>query len=443
MKKIVLFFFLLCFAIPVLAQEGFEFVKTKTTRVKVRAQIINNLVFIPVKVNGVSLLFLLDSGVEETILFGFEDPKKINLQHVERINIRGLGENEGVEGLKSSGNVLTIGDIQSKNDLLYLITDPSFDLSSFVGISVNGIIGYSAFKNHLVEIDYQNKEVVFYKPDSSFHKKIEKEYIKVPITIEKQKPYVNTLVKAGTDEVEAKLLIDTGNSDAVWLFDKFSDKIDVPEKHFNDYLGQGLSGAVEGKRGRINEFSIANFKFESPIVAFPDSISIKNLNLINNRLGSLGGEILKRFSVVFDYERQQLFLKRNKAYKSSFYYNKSGVEVWRSGVQWIKQLIVVPDNAMVVDRSKDNPEKTTVNLKYKMELKPIYEIGYIRENSNAAKSGLLIGDVLVAVDGKEVYNYSLQEINSLLWSEDEIWIELKVVRDGKLMTFKFQLVNIL
>lgn len=441
MKKILLFFFLFGFVFPVLSQEGFEFVKSKADKVRVKAQVINNLVFIPIEVNGVSLLFLLDSGVEETILFGFEDPEKIHLQHVEKIKIRGLGENEGVDGVKSSGNVLIIGGMESKEHFLYLITDLSFDLSSFVGITVNGIIGYSAFKNHLVAIDYRNKEVVFYMPDSKFQKKIEKEYAKIPLLIERRKPYVNALVKMDTEDVVVKLLIDSGNSDAIWLFDKVSNKIKVPQKHFDDYLGHGLGGVVEGKRGRITQFSIADFKFDLPIVAFPDSVSIKNISLTNDRLGSLGGEILRRFSVVFDYDRQLLFLKKNKSYKASFYYNKSGIELWQSGVQWVRRMIVVEDNSIVIDRG--NLEKNTANLKYRMELKPVYEIGYIRENSNAAKSGLLTGDVLVAVDGKEVYNYSLQEVNSLLWSEEEIWIELKVVREGKQMIFKFQLLNII
>lgn len=443
MKKIILFFFLFAFAIPVHSQDGFEFIKTKNSKLKIPAKIIHNLVFIPVKVNGVDLLFLLDSGVEETILFGIKDPENIHLNHVEKIKIRGLGASEAIEGLKSSGNVLTIGKSESKNHLLYLISDLSFDLSSFVGITVNGIIGYTAFKNHLVAMDYRNKQVIFYEPNTAFQKKIEKEYTKVPLLIEKQKPYLNTLVKMDTTQVWAKLLVDTGNSDAVWLFDRLSDQIEVPEKHFNDFLGQGLSGPVEGKRGRIAQFSIADFKFDSPIVAFPDSTSIKNISINTNRLGSLGGEILRRFSVVFDYQNQQLFLKKNKSYKDAFYYNKSGIEVWHSGVQWVKQLIVVQDNLTVIDVGRDNAEKNRANLKYKMDLKPVYEIGYIRENSSAAKSGLQTGDVLVAIDGKEVYNYSLQEINSFLWSEDEIWIEVIIERNNKLLLFKFQLMNVL
>lgn len=438
MKKIFLFFFLITFATPILSQEGFEFVKSNSKSVKIPAKIINNLVFIPVEVNGVHLLFLLDSGVEETIIFGFEDTQKLHLNHIEKINFKGFGGKEGVEGLKSSGNTLSIKGIQAKNHILYLITDPTFSLSGFVGFTVNGIIGHAAFRNHLVKLDYHKKIVTFYKPDSSFEKNIAKNYAKIPITVERKKPYINTLVKTDTTTVWAKLLIDTGNSDAIWLFDKLSDKIHLPKNNFNDYLGQGLSGNVEGKRGLINEFSIGDFKFNSPIVAFPDSLSIKNISIKSNRLGSLGGEILKRFSVVFDYTKKQLYLKKNKAYKSPFYYNKSGIEIWRSGEQWVKNMVIAHDNSIAFDLSKEN-----VNLKYQMELKPVYEIGYIRENSNASNSGLKIGDIVVAVDGKEVYNHSLQEINSLLWSDDEIWIELKVQRLGKLMTFKFQLLNII
>ncbi|MBA0884707.1 PDZ domain-containing protein [Flavobacterium undicola] len=443
MKKIILFFFLFSFAIPVLSQKGFEFVNAKSSRIKIPVKLINNLVFIPVEVNGVELLFLLDSGVEETILFGSEETQKVNFNQVQKINIRGLGTNEAVEGLKSTGNILKMDKLESKNHLLYLILDSEFNLSSLVGISVNGIIGSAAFKNYLVEIDYIKKMVVFHKSDVKFHKEIEKKYTKVPVSIESGKPYMNAFVKFGDSEVLVRLLIDSGNSDAIWLFDKLSDKIEVPEKYFDDYLGQGLSGVVEGKRARITEFSIADFKFNSPIVAFPDAVFIKNISLNSNRLGSLGGEILKRFSVVFDYKNEMMYLKKNKWYKSSFYYNKSGIEIWQTGVQFVEQMVTVPDNPIVIKTDDNKSEVNGPNYKYKVVLKPVYEIGYVRENSSAAKSGLRATDVLVAIDGKPAYNLSLQEINSHLWSEDEIWIELTVLREGNLLTFKFQLVNIL
>lgn len=446
MKKIILFFFLFGFAIPVFSQQGFEFVKNRSNRITIPFRLINNLVFIPVQVNGVELLFLLDSGVKETILFGFEDTKELNLNHVEKISIQGLGGNEAIEGLKSSGNVLKIDKMQADNYLLYLILDPSFNLSNYVGVTVNGIIGSAAFQNHLVEINYSKKKLSFYWQDSKFQKKIQKKYSSIPLIIEQGKPYVNSIVKIKEEDVPVKLLVDSGNSDAVWLFDQLSDKIEVPEKHFDDYLGQGLSGAVEGKRARIDAFKMADFEFRLPIVAFPNIYSLKNISLQPNRLGSLGGEILKRFTVVFDYKNGQLYLKKNKTYRDPFIYNKSGIEIWHTGVQLVKQLVAIPDNSIVLhaeDVKGDNTTSGNSRYRVKVALKPVYEIGYVRANSTADRSGLRAGDVLVSIDGKECYDYSLEEINALLWSENEIWVALKILREGKEMDFKFQLMNIL
>jgi hypothetical protein len=49
----------------------------EVNKVKIPFQLINNLVFIPINVNGVELTFLLDSGVKETILFSLEEKMKL------------------------------------------------------------------------------------------------------------------------------------------------------------------------------------------------------------------------------------------------------------------------------------------------------------------------------------------------------------------------------
>ena len=72
---------MLVFAIPLFAQEGFHFVDGKE-KVSIPFKFINNLLFIPIKVNGIELNFLLDSGVEETILFSLEDKKEINFYNI-------------------------------------------------------------------------------------------------------------------------------------------------------------------------------------------------------------------------------------------------------------------------------------------------------------------------------------------------------------------------
>lgn len=437
-------FFLLLIAItPVFAQDGFVFDKG-VEKVTLPLILINNLVFIPIKVNGVELNFLLDTGVEETILFSLGDNPDVNFYNSEKITLKGLGSEDAIEGLKTTNNVLELNGARSHNQLIYVILDQSFNLSSQIGIPVNGIIGYQFFKDNLVRIDYGSKKVVIYKNDAANLKKIQKKFKKMPITIEKSKPYLMGNVAINESNVAVKMLIDIGNSDSVWLFQNLSELIKVPSKNFEDFLGKGFSGDIEGKRARIDGFSFDKYNFKSPIVAFPDSSSIKSVRMVQNRVGSVGGEILKRFSVVFDYKNEQLYLKKNSNFNEPFTYNKSGIEIQQNGLQWVQETVkleTVPlSGAAAFDR---NGKNITNDFKYKFQLKPIYEISNIRKNSPAANCGLQVGDVIVSVNKSSAYRYSLQKLNEMFKSEEDKWIYLEIERNSQVLKFSFQLQDIL
>ncbi len=443
MKKLFPIIFIFIFSFPVLGQEGFLFEKG-ANKVVIPFQFINNLIFIPIKVNGVELNFLLDSGVEETILFSMQDKKEVRFFNVEKIALRGLGAEDSVEGLKSTNNTLEINSIKSTNHLLYIILDQSFNLSSHLGIPVNGIIGYHFLKNNLVEINYDRKRITIYKDTDKNKKRIERKYRKVPITIEKFKPYLYSNIVLNALDIPVKLLVDIGNSDAIWLFENNSKSVNVPTKNFEDYLGEGFSGEVEGKRAQITKFTMADFNFNNPIVAFPDSSSIKNVQLVKDRAGSVGSEILRRFSVVFDYQNQKMYLRKNGDFNSPFSYNKSGVEIQHDGLQWVKETVRLETVPIIKSGDlalKENESEN--NFKYKFVLKPIYLIANVRKNSPAAISGLQKGDIVIRINNSPAYKYSLHEINSLLKSEEEKWITFEVERQGQVLVFKFQLLNVL
>ncbi|MFV8343345.1 PDZ domain-containing protein [Flavobacterium sp. XS2P39] len=443
MKKVIILFFLLFSALTILAQDGFQFSK-KSDKVSIPFKFINNLVFVPIKVNGIELNFLLDSGVEETILFSLEEDKKeIKFSNIEKITLRGLGSEDAIEGLKSTNNILEIEGLKSKNHLLYIILDDEFNLSAHVGIPVNGIIGYHFFRNNLVEINYERRRVIIHRDNERNKNKIEKKFKKVDIAIERSKPYIINTITIDSVGFPAKLLIDLGNSDAVWLFENRSKEIKVPSNNFEDYLGKGFSGDIEGKRARIAKFKMSEFEFLNPLVAFPDSSSLRNVKIVPGRVGSVGGEILKRFSVIFDYTNNLLYLKKNKEYYDPFNYNRSGVEIQHSGLQWVEETVALET---VTSISRDNPfplKNNTNDFKYKFRLKPIYEISHVRKNSPAANSGLQKGDLIISINKNLTYRYSLQEINSLFKSEEEKWITLEVKRNGQTLKFRFQLHDIL
>ena len=426
-----------------LGQEGFLFEKGVNKTV-IPFKFINNLIFIPIKVNGVELNFLLDSGVEETILFSMEEKKEISFSKVEKIRLRGLGSEESIEGLKSTNNTLEINGVKSINHILYIVLDQSFNLSSHVGIPVNGIIGYHFLKNNLVEINYERKRVTVYRDMPKSRKRIEKKYNKIAISIENLKPYIESSVDINSVEIPVKLLIDIGNSDAIWLFENAEKKIKVPAKNFEDYLGKGFSGDVEGKRAFITKFTLSKFEFYNPIIAFPDSTSIRNVTFVPNRSGSVGSEILRRFSIVFDYPNQNIFLKKNGDFYATFSYNKSGIEIQQNGLQWVQETVAIQTVPLIKFGDAGSKENTSQNnFKIKFELKPIYTISNIRKNSMAANSGLKNGDVIVKINRVAAFEYSLEKINSLLKSEDEKWITFEVEREGQVLEFKVQLLDVL
>lgn len=436
MKKRIFLFLLFIYLSPLLGQEGFVFEK-KVNKVSIPFKFINNLIFIPIKVNGVELNFLLDSGVEETILFSIDDQENISFFNAEKIFLRGLGSAESVEGLKSTNNFLEVKGLKSTNHLLYIVLDQKFNLSSHVGIPVNGIIGCNFFKNNLVEINFEKKRIFVYSEKPKNRMKIEKKFHKVPITIEKSKPYVSGSVVVDANQIPLKLLIDIGNSDSVWLFQNASNKIQIPSKNFEDYLGQGFSGEIFGKRALLSKFTISKFEFLNPVVAFPDSTSTKNVKMVFNRSGSVGSELLKRFSIVFDYQNQVLYLRKNSDFYSPIRYNKSGIEIQHYGYQWISETIRL-QNVPLSQSTLDSKTTTFTNdFKYKLQLKPAFIISNIRKNSAADLIGLKKDDVILSINNMPTYQYSLNKINLLLRPDEDKWLTFEVDRNGQILVFKF------
>ena len=442
MRRIIILCFFIISSLPVFAQDEFQFEKG-TEKVIIPFKLINNLIFIPLKVNNVELYFLLDSGVEETILFSMEEKKEVSFFNVEKITLRGLGSETSIEGLKSTNNTLEVNGLISYNHLLYIVLDQSFNLSSHIGIPVNGIIGYHFLKSNLIEINYQRKRITIFKDNEEDRKRIVKKFEKVPVTIEKSKPYIEGSTIIDSVEIPTKLLIDIGNSDAIWLFENKEKLINIPAKNFEDYLGKGFSGDVEGRRAQIKKFEFSDFKFNNPIVAFPDSTSLKNVRMVKDRAGSIGAEILKRFNLVFDYKNQQLFLKKNSDYKTPFNYNKSGIEIQHYGLQWVQETVSLETVPYAGNESNAKANTVYSNFKYKFVLKPIYTIVNVRKNSPAAISGLQKGDVIVSINQKPGYEFTLEKIYLLMKSEEENWINFVVERDSQILKFKFQLLNVL
>ncbi|MBW8361382.1 MAG: aspartyl protease family protein [Kaistella sp.] len=428
--------FLLFSTIFLRAQHGFEITESKKTTV-IPFQLINNLIFIPVELNGVPLTFLLDTGVSETILFS-TDNKEIDFKKLEKIKFSGLGGTLEIEGLKSIRNQLKIGKhFNDPSHTVFIILDEDFNFSSHVGIPVNGIIGYSFFRNHPVSINYLTKKIAVFEDETALPKNMGK-YREFPITVEYNKPYVMAEVEMKNEKKSSKLLLDLGNSDALWLFPALIKDFVYNRPNIEDFLGRGFNGDVYGKRSRIHNLYLGDFKFEKPLIAMPDEFSIQHINMVKDRKGSVGSEILRRFTIIFDYKNKKMFLRKNKHYGDDFHFNMSGIDFKHDGVKWEQEMVKVETPTQ--NSNAGNEVNVIANpFQYKFVLKPLYSVAGIRKESPGFKAGLKKGDVVISINGKKTSNMTLNSINELMRSEEGKAIEITVIRNAETLSFTFNL----
>ena len=439
MRKIYLFALLLTNFLYSFSQVGFQF-KSNKNKITIPFQLINNLIIIPVELNSIKLNFLLDTGVEKTVLFSLEETDSVSFKNIEKIKIRGLGSGKSIDALLSKHNTFKVSDLSDYNHEIYMILDQDVNFSSQLGIPVHGIIGYAFFKDHFIDINYVRKNINVYKNVESFPVKKLKKFNPISITLELEKPYIEAFTTLNSKKINLKMLIDTGGSDALWLFENDSG-IQIPSKYFDDFLGTGFSGSIYGKRSRIENFKIGKYDFLFPTASFPDTLSLKSVSMVKGRNGSIGSEVLKRFNILFDYKNRKMYIKSNLNYKEPFNYNMCGIEIQHNGTQWVQE----EENlrAKFVSEALPVTETEFKNIKYQFKLKPIFEISEVRPNSPAEIAGILKGDTIVKINGIDAYRYKLQDISQIMQSEEDRWIVIEVQRKNKFLKFKFQLKKML
>lgn len=409
---------------------------------KAKFQLINNLIIIPVELNGSKLSFILDSGVSKPILFNLSGQDSVQINNVSEISIKGIGEGDPMKALSSKGNVLKIKDMVNQDQMLYVVLDKGFNLSPTLGIPVHGIIGYDLFRDFIVEINYGAKTIKFHDPQFYNGSKRNKDEV-LPLDVVNKRAYISGNIYLEDDErIAVKLMLDTGSGDAVWLFEDEEKDIRLPSKSFDDFLGKGLSGNVFGKRAKIRRIEIGGFSLEDAKAAFPDLKFFRTAKEMYDRNGSLGGEILKRFNMVFDYPNNELTIRKNKHFNDPFHYNISGIEIQHDGVRFIAERIADSRGVLKSEERNFGDVQILMGNTTRLSLVPEIVVSGIRAGSPADLAGLQEGDLILSVNGKSVHNYKLQEITKMLNEDKGKEIRVLIERYNKDMFFSFVLKDV-
>ncbi len=419
--KLIFFFFSILFSINagcwnVLLQstdteKGLRIKNQRRSKVSLNFETINNLVIIPARINGSDTLkFILDTGAGYTLITELGRNQSLDLNYEGDISIQGLGSSEAVPALISNGNRLVISGIRGYDQSVIVLLENVFNLSSFMGIQVNGLMGYDIFSNFIVEVDY-NKEKVRFHNIVKFQERYEElksksDWYLIPVEIDDKKLYLNAeIIQSDSSKIKTRLVVDSGASHGVFLYPETSDKIQVPKNTIDSYLGTGLAGDIEGEIGKAYELRVGQIKMGSPVISFPDSKHIEQALKFGNRNGSIGSEFLRRFTVIYNYSDSTMLLKPNRYFREKFTYNTSGIEI------------------------------TTPYLSL-----PYYVVSKIREDSPAEVAGIKEGDIIIEIGYKKVYEYTLDEIRDIFQGTSGN-VRVLVDRNNKNMSFDLELID--
>jgi hypothetical protein len=181
------------------------------------------------------------------------------------------------------------------------------------GLTSEGVTGYSLFGNYITEIDYDRMIITLHESEIQ----VDSLWEWIPMTFKEHKiPWIEATVNInGDEEVLISCYIDLASSDALELLTKKNMKFPLPENLEDAYLGTGLSGDIYGQKGRIHSLKLGSFYLEDVETAFaPDEIRSK----LEDADGIIGNNSLRRFNVIFDYERARLYIKPNEYFSEPF-----------------------------------------------------------------------------------------------------------------------------
>ena len=116
---------------------------------------INNLIVVPVKINGVTFSFILDSGVNRTILFNNDLISALQLKNKTSINLRGFSNSESIKAFKVEASLLEIDRLRSFNHEILLLEEGNLSFSQRMGTQIDGILGASLFKDYKITVELQ------------------------------------------------------------------------------------------------------------------------------------------------------------------------------------------------------------------------------------------------------------------------------------------------
>ena len=328
--------------------------------------IANHHVFVPVALDGHPLCFMLDTGGVN--LVAEATARRIGLASVGAMEARGPGERSVGSGFARAERLEIGGAVALERQLLRVIDMPGFD--AVEGLRVDGVLGVELFKRLVVQIDYAGALLTLADPAGFTSPPAARS---LPLSFFGHFPGV----AASLDGVQGQFWLDTGNRGGLVLHAPFVEAHRLDRRYRTSVettIAWGIGGRAQGRLARGGRLALGAFAIDAPVLRLP--LACDGPLAMRDVAGNIGGEILSRFAVTFDYGRRVVHLAPNADAGRPFAADRSGL--------WIN---AHPRGAVVAGLMAGGP---------------------------ADEAGLRIDDVIEAVDGHPVGDRGLAALRERL-----------------------------
>lgn len=402
----IFFYIILLFslALPLAAQTPDLIIRKNVDRIDIPFEYENSFIVVKVILNDIfPLRFIFDTGAEHTILTQREITDLLQVNYGRRFSILGADLTEELYAYLAFGINLNVGGLIAPNRTILVLEDDYVNFKEFAGIDVNGILGADFFRRFAVRINYKSRVISLMDPEK--FKPPGGRHIKIPMELERNKPYVRAATLIAAEEPTAyRYLIDTGAGLALLIYTNTHPNLDLPPTVIRSRLGMGLGGNIEGFLGRISSFTFAGIELKGVITNFQDVPIREDSPWQQNRNGIIGNQILNRFQVTFDYPRSMIYLLPTSKVKAKFQSEKSGIMMVASG----KRL----GTFVVFDLIPGSP---------------------------AEEADIRINDIVRSVNGWPATLHSLEELTDKFYGKAGKKMRVVIERDGERIRKEFVL----
>jgi hypothetical protein len=239
------------------------------------------------------------------------------------------------------------------------------------------ILGYEFFASGMVRFDYGAGMIDVWDAD---HAPKDLPGVEVPMTLIDNHPYIEaTLDLPGRAPLRGRFVLDSGSGGGVIVAPDVAERESLATAFPRTLkaMARGVGGERSNTIGRGTALSIGDQRIDRPMVAIP--ASARGHISHAGTLGNIGGQLLGRCRVTFDYPHQRIRFERAPDFDQPFEADMSGISFSRDTSGWV--------------------------------------VRFVNPDTPASEAGVRAGDVMVALDGQSASHLDPTSLQRIMRTE--------------------------